>query len=98
MKFLHTGKVSEHLDVWSGWHFFGTFYLAGMISWIGLSPWLALAAGYVWEMLDGIYSLSFDQYSMRTQIILDGIWDKRGFSWVDLVLDAAAVTLWILRS
>jgi hypothetical protein len=96
-RFFHTASPGMQLDLWSGWHFFGSYFLA---SWVG---WWALLAGFFWEIFDGVFRLfwvawydSHQPGEPALMVKLEKVFDHRGFGWVDLLLDAAAVTVWMI--
>ena len=66
-------------DIWSGWHFFGSFFLAHLLI-LFFGFWgipIAFGLGILWE------------------IIFDGIlnnFDRKGGSWSDIICDLFGVS------
>ena len=77
------------MDVWSGWHLFGSFCLAsvfGMMAPEWAAAGFALALGVIWEFLDEGFK------GMDTKIF-----DSRGFSLMDVGMDAVGcVSYWLM--
>jgi hypothetical protein len=97
--------LRSQLDVWSYVHFFGTYTLADVTGrW-----WLAVGAALLWEGLDVAWAWyvhgSGEFKAVRSNVtgefylephFLDKVFDRRGFSWVDLALGCLAVGFWVL--
>ena len=87
----------NRLDAWSGTHLFGSFALAIVLMTLFPSRGIfdacliTFCLGIIWECLDNLYKLFYhylsDKFPQFTLKVLKHIWDKRGFSWLDLVMD-----------
>lgn len=76
-------------DIWSGWHCFGSWALSDIVGWK-----IAIVCGIVWELLDMIYSFLYvkGMVSQDRQTLFDKVWDKRGFSFTDIICDMVGVS------
>jgi hypothetical protein len=99
----------EQIDIWSGWHFFGSYFLASWASKLDsvFGIFIVLCGGVIWEIIDQIYSdwvtsreNILEKMNVKDKILYykkrkfwDRIFDFRGFSDVDLGLDFLGCTL-----
>lgn len=89
----------EQFDAWSGWHFFGPYFLCDFIG----PVWTVIAVAG-WELCDLVFSLYYNSAWRLRYLrldgptdLLDGIFDRRGASWGDIVLGFIAVLIWIYK-
>lgn len=79
-------------DIWSLVHFFGSMFLVYIfneqnhfhIFWSFIS---SITLGFIWEMLDSVYSNTYYFFDVKEHPILKYIFDVTGFSKDDLLLD-----------
>ena len=96
-----TKSTLNRFDFWSLVHFFGCLAIS-LIAGIILSAifdsyfkplrvafYIAWIAGGFWEILDQLYSDFRSNFDLETMYILDRIFDPRGASWLDFVVDTA---------
>ncbi len=100
----------ENVDRWSRFHLFGTYTLMDLADrW-----WAGAVAALLWEGCDVAWywwtrreevKSKYWQYSNLTPdhlqpvyVFMDDIFDRRGFSWMDLALGWVAVLTWIIRT
>ena len=92
---MRTGTGVNSVDTWSWVHLFGSWCLAMALWKIGIPcPYIvSFLFGLSWECIDGLYA----EYRI-SHTLLDQIWDKRGFSWLDLIFDGigCAGALWLI--
>jgi len=91
-------------DAWSGTHLFGSFALAIALMTLSLSRGIfdaclvAFCFGFLWELNDGRHKKWRLKHPAKW-LWFDSIFDPRGFSWLDLVMDfigcaGAGLCLW----
>lgn len=79
---------------WNFVHLFGSYFLCAALAKFPIEKWIAVAiaalCGLLWEFCDHIYSKNLHRVN------LDIIFDKRGFSVFDMVMDSIGILLYIL--
>lgn len=97
----------SQFDVWSGWHLFGPYVLADLFG----AWWAGVGAAFLWECLDVAWCLyvrgSGTFRAIRSNVtgefylephFMDKVFDRRGFSYVDLALGCIGVLAWVLKN
>jgi hypothetical protein len=93
---MKTKNEVNSLDIWSGIHFFGSYFLGSIFfALFGLRGLLiAFLMGLLWEIADGIWKIISTDYELSEPHKFDNIFDRRGFSWLDLVLDFNGIVVY----
>jgi len=84
-----TNSTLNKIDAWSGTHLFGSFTLTILFALIFTAfdaCILAFCLGYLWELNDNRHE-KYRQKHSAAHPKLDSLFDPRGFSWMDLLLD-----------
>ena len=86
------------VDTWSWVHLFGCAFLVFAFREMGLglrvAGLLTISLGFIWECLDGAWHAVIRvYYYIDVKYSIDNIFDRRGFSWLDLAFDAGGIAL-----
>jgi hypothetical protein len=99
-------SLRENFDRWSRFHLFGTYTLTDLsdrwwVGFIGALVWEGMDVAWYWETHN---SSRATRYWILTNLtpkdpqpkngLIDEVFDRRGFSWLDLALGWVAVLIW----
>ena len=95
---MRTASNVNSIDTWSWVHLFGCAFLVFAFREMGLGLLSSCVAtfglGIVYEMLDESWKWIVIMYlASNKTYFLDRVFDRRGFSWLDLVFDAGGIAL-----
>lgn len=97
---MRTDNGLNKFDTWSYVHLFGSWCLA-MVLWkiFSRTPLdaviITFGCGVFWEICDEIYHY----LSEWIEILNDNLFDKRGASWLDIIMDLIGClgAIWVLN-
>lgn len=102
---MFSSKGVNCVDVWSYVHFFGSMFIVFMLHLVfkDLHIWycftISVLLGFIWEYFDFLTAKHYQKYgfvSDKFEKIIYKIFDIRGFSTTDLIIDTLGSGLMII--